>query len=175
MTKVLTESKRSFITQVVKETIREYEKQKKTGTENKIFYRRKVQRLLEAKQTLELRIDENIQKLKKIEIGIESKTISKDIVLMAQNRLTNEQKIKGRVIYLKTEIAKDNRILNDLEEALILVKDNDFFITIEQRYFYGQDDFEIANNLNCSTKTVRRKRNELLDNMAVKIFGSDAL
>jgi hypothetical protein len=175
MAKALSESKRSLISQIVKETIDAYEKHKKTATENRIFYRRKIQRLLESKQTLEIRINQNIQKLKKIEIGIETKTISKDIVCMAQNRLTNEQKIKGRVIYLKTEIAKDTRKIDDLEEALDLVKEHDFFIAIEQRYFYGQDDCEIANSLNCSTKTVRRKRNELLDNMAVKIFGSDAL
>jgi DNA-directed RNA polymerase specialized sigma24 family protein len=130
---------------------------------------------LRAKETLEENILENQERLKNIEIGIDTKTRATDIVCMAQNRLSKEQITESRIIHLKSKIEKDKLKLEQLEGALAKVSYHKFYKILELKYIEDWEDEDIADEFNCDVRTIGRYRSKLIRLMTMKIYGAEYL
>jgi uncharacterized protein (DUF342 family) len=148
-------------------------KEQKRADRKTIF--RETEDLLRARETLEDRIEDNTIKLQDLENGIEHKTRATDIVFMAQNRISKEQLMEGKIIDLQSKIERDKAKLEELWGALEVIVDDTWYKLIELKYWQDLDDEQIGERLNCDPRTVRRHKNRLVWRMSVKIAGSEML
>jgi len=138
----------------------------------KIF--RETEDILRAKPAMEENIQEWEAELKQLELtGVTEKHTSKDIVMMAMSRITPEQLFESKVLNLKAKIERDKEKLKQLEQALVKVKDDKMYRIIELKYFNDWDDEDIAEELGCDVRTIRRHKNRLVWKIAVKLRGGE--
>ncbi len=138
----------------------------------KIF--RETEDLLRAKPAMEENIQEWEAELKQLElIGVAEKHSSKDIVQMATSRITPEQLYESKILNLKAKIERDKEKLEQLNQALFKIQDDKMFEIIELKYFDEWDDDDIAAELECDVRTVRRHKNRLIWKIAVKLRGGE--
>ena len=63
----------------------------------------------------------------------------------------------------------------EIEWALNGIRDDPYYFTVEEHYFQGLKDAEIAEKIPCDPSTVWRKRKGLVNRISVRLFGSAAI
>jgi hypothetical protein len=78
-------------------------------------------------------------------------------------------------IKIRKSMLRDIRATKEIERAMEAIKDEPYNKIIEMQYFNNMSVDNIANELNCDTKTIYRNRIKLIDILTIKFFGGDAI
>lgn len=104
---------------------------------------------------------------------------AKDLVFFSAraggSRLTDEEIKEGRILIVQIKMERDQAEVDEINYALEVVKEDEYYQIIEMRYFQGMKDDEIASILSCDPSTVRRNKSRLIRMVAVKLYGAEAV
>lgn len=115
---------------------------------------------------------EEIDDLKKYGLPKRAKSI---IYMPSGSRLEEQDILEARIQDLEYKIQRNKREIQDIDDALKLIKDDQWYMVIEYKYFQGKKDDEIAVTLSCDESTVRRNKKRLINKIAIRLYGADAL
>lgn len=100
---------------------------------------------------------------------------SKDICLVTSGmRISNDDAVGTMIKDLEINMARDEREIREMYEALKLIKNDYYFYAVWGRYYRKMSDKEMSNRLKCDESTVRRNRNKLVRVVSVFLYGADA-
>lgn len=102
---------------------------------------------------------------------------SKDITSFGGDgvRLTPEERQEGKILAVELKLARDQKEVDEIVAALDLIKNDEYYPAIEMRYFKKMTDEIIALQIPCAERTVRYNRNRLIRQMALSLYGAEAL
>jgi len=72
-------------------------------------------------------------------------------------------------------IANDEHEIKVIEDALDPLTSDPYFRVISGRFFERKSDEDIAREIPCDPRTVRRNRGQLMHRISIRMFGSEAL
>ena len=78
-------------------------------------------------------------------------------------------------IDLEANIASTRHELEVLEKALVSIQDDPYYLTVAGKYVEWIQDSEIADKISCDTTTVWRHRKRLIQRVAVRLYGVEAI
>ncbi|MEG1548317.1 MAG: hypothetical protein RR232_06140 [Clostridia bacterium] len=138
-----------------------------------------TERRLFALPILRSRVDECRDELAELEsCGIDAlKAHSSSMVRLLRPgiRLTPEEVHAAQLSHIRARLLADEREIKKMQSALNSISDDPYFLTVELRYFHNQADVEAARRLCCDPTTVRRNRKKLVRQLALRLYGSEAL
>jgi DNA-binding NarL/FixJ family response regulator len=135
-----------------------------------------TERRLYALPTLIKKVQDAKERLKELEeYGLHEK--SKDIIRFRRSgqRLSNEEILEALVMDIKASIAADETEIETLKKALAQIENDSYYVTVKGRYFEGLSDEEIAKQIPCNERTVRRHRSRLVRVVAIWLYGAEAV
>jgi len=102
---------------------------------------------------------------------------SKDIARFQRSgcRLEPEELLEALAQDLRASIAADEFEIKTLDEALAPLTSDPYYLSVSGRYFESKSDEDIAESLDCETRTVRRNRGRLVRRIAVRLYGTNAV
>ena len=103
---------------------------------------------------------------------------SKDLVFFSARggtRLSADEIFEAKVLILQKKIYRDQCEIDEIDRALVAVDRDPYYRVIEMKYFEKRTDEEIAEEMNCDASTVRRNKNRLTREIAVKLYGAQAV
>ncbi|WP_455655438.1 hypothetical protein [Phascolarctobacterium sp.] len=103
---------------------------------------------------------------------------SKDITFFGGDcgiRLTPEEKQAGKILAVELKLQRDQKEIDEIDAALDLIKNDEYYPAIEMRYFKKMADEIIASQIPCAERTVRYNRSRLIRQMALSLYGAEAL
>lgn len=158
------------INKAAKEAIREYDKEKKEEARKKIFHNtglllRKYNTLMEhyknAVDTVDIsRVYEEIE-IEVSEIGNEDELFIRSI-----------RKSKFRTFIMLSHI---DMAMDELKKEMQQKQQEEKYNVLDMYYLKEKTFEEIAEQLNCSTLTARRWKNEMIQELSIYLFGIDGL
>lgn len=90
-------------------------------------------------------------------------------------RLTPEEILEAVVIDLEASIAATRHELKAMEKAMKSIEADPYYLTVAGRYIERLTDCEIAEKIPCDTVTVWRNRKRLVQRVAVRLYGVEAV
>ena len=90
-------------------------------------------------------------------------------------RLTPEEILEAVVIDLEASIAATRHELEAMEKAMKSIEGDPYYLTVAGRYIERLTDGEIAEKIPCDTVTVWRNRKRLVQRVAVRLYGVEAV
>lgn len=75
----------------------------------------------------------------------------------------------------QAQIAADEFEIRTIKEALASLEKDSYYRVIPGRYFEDKSDDEMAKELHCEDRTIRRNRGRLVHRIAIKLYGASAL
>jgi hypothetical protein len=102
---------------------------------------------------------------------------SRDLIRFkrAGRRMTDDEILEAMIQDLEAKIAANEHEINIVEDALAPLTSDPYFRAISGRYFDQISDDEIAKEIPCDPRTVRRNRGRLVRRVAVRLYGVDAV
>lgn len=113
--------------------------------------------------------------------GMLNKGKSKSVVVYSSKSGSSNLDEDEAMIKRKESLRRSQNDLKRIEKALDAVRDRKEFKVIELRYFSRNDEHEaysweeITEQLKISDKTARRWKNNIVREISIRIFGSDAI
>ena len=90
-------------------------------------------------------------------------------------RLTPEEILEAVTIDLEATIAATRHELEALGKALASIESDPYYLTVAGKYIERMTDGEIAEEIPCDTTTVWRNRKRLVQRVAVRLYGVEAV
>lgn len=90
-------------------------------------------------------------------------------------RLTPEEIMKAVIIDLEAAVASTSYELDVLDKALASIRDDPYYLAVDGKYIQRLGDNEIAEKIPCDPATVWRNRKRLVQRLAVRLYGVDAV
>lgn len=115
---------------------------------------------------------DEINDLKKYGLPERDKSI---VYMPSGSRLGSDDLLEARIRDLNYKIQCNKREIKEIDDALKLIKDDDWYMIIEYKYFQSKKDDEIAELLTCDESTVRRNKKRLVNKIVVRLYGAVAL
>ncbi|MCE5234951.1 MAG: hypothetical protein ABFC62_07800 [Clostridiaceae bacterium] len=138
-----------------------------------------TERRLYAIPILRERIADSREELAELEtLGIEAlreHSLSLVRILRPGIRLTPEEVHAAQLAELRGRLAADEREVKKVQVALTSIEDDPYYRTVEMKYFRNARDAEVAEKLCCDPSTVRRNRLRLVQRLALRLYGANAL
>lgn len=101
---------------------------------------------------------------------------SKSVVFMPSgSRLSGDDLLAARILDLEYRIQSNKREIKNIENAVEMIKDDEYIDVIRYKYFDGKKDTEISEKLNCDESTVRRNKKRLVNRLVIIFYGAVAL
>ncbi len=102
---------------------------------------------------------------------------SKSIVRFTRSgaRLSPDEMLEAVVRDITATIASDEYEVETVEKALGTISGDYYYLTVTGRYVDNLTDEEVADKIPCDTTTVWRNRKRLVQRLAVRLYGADAL
>ena len=102
---------------------------------------------------------------------------SKDVIRFARSgvRISPEEILDALIIDLKASIAADEHEIETIKKALKNIEGDEYYLAVKGRYIEGLSDEEIAKQISCDERTVRRHRGRLVRVVAVWLYGAEAV
>jgi len=102
---------------------------------------------------------------------------SKDVIRFARSgvRVSPEEILDTLTADIKASIAADEYEIETVKKALRNIENDAYYAAVSGRYFEGISDEEIAKQIPCDERTVRRHRGRLVRVLAVWLYGVDAV
>lgn len=90
-------------------------------------------------------------------------------------RLSDEDLLEGLIKDIKSRIAVNEYEIKSIDDALDPLTSDPYYLTIPGRYFDQMSDDQIAEQIPCDPRTVRRNRGRLVNRVAIRLFGAEAV
>ena len=90
-------------------------------------------------------------------------------------KLPPEEIMEAVIIDLEAAIAATSHELKAIEKALASVRDDPYYLAVDGKYIQRMTDEEIAEQVHCDPVTVRRNRKNLVQRVAVRLYGAYAV
>ena len=90
-------------------------------------------------------------------------------------RLTPEEIMEAVIIDLEAAIAATSHELEALDKALASIRDDPYYLAVDGKYIQRMNDEDIAEKIHCDPSTVWRNRKRLVQRVAVRLYGVDAV
>lgn len=102
---------------------------------------------------------------------------SKDIISYGGDgiRLTPEERQEGKILAVELKLHRDQKAVEEINQALETVAADEYYKIIEMRYFLNCDDTYVAEMLHCAERTVRYNRSRLINKLSVFLYGASVL
>lgn len=103
---------------------------------------------------------------------------SKDIAMMNSKggiRLSQEEIFEARKFAIEKKILIDQQEIDEINRALKKIKDDEYYMIIEYKYFEHMTDENIAELMGVDTTTVWRNVGKLARKMIYYLYGAKAL
>ena len=151
----------SIITRTVRETIEAY---RTTSSRSAKDAFKATERRLYALPDLRGKLEDDRELLAEIrEHGLRQR--SKSITRFTKSGITDTE----------AEIAADEHEIETIERALTTISDDPYYLVVTGKYIERMTDEKIAGEISCDTTTVWRNRKRLVQRLAVRLYGADAL
>lgn len=121
------------------------------------------------------RYEQDIKDLELEKITCRSKDLTRFSACVTGIRLTPEEIQEGKIIGVQIKLERDRKEIEEIEKAIDDISGDSYFQVISMRYFEGLNDNIIASQLPCDERTVRRNRSRIIKNIALKLYGAEAL
>lgn len=123
---------------------------------------------------LEAKVERDKQYIE--EFSYSPKRHSTDIVRFQRSgsRLSDEDIEKAIKQDRLAQIAADEFEIKTIKEALAPLTKDSYYRVIPGRYFEDMTDEELAKELHCEDRTIRRNRGRLVHRIAIRLYGSSA-
>ncbi len=135
-----------------------------------------TERRLYALPVLIRKVEDAKERLKELEqYGAPEK--SKDIIRFSRSgrRLSPAEILEAIITDIKASIAADEHEIETIKKALKNIEGDPYYLAVKGRYFEGLSDEEIAKQIPCDERTVRRHRSRLVRIVAVWLYGAEAV
>ena len=83
--------------------------------------------------------------------------------------------IRAVIIDLEAAIAATSHELEAIEKALASIRGDPYYLAVDGKYIQRMNDEEIAEKIHCDPTTVWRNRKRLIQRLAVRLYGVDAV
>lgn len=102
---------------------------------------------------------------------------SADIIRFQKNgvRLSEHEIEQGIIQDYTAKIADSQHEIKEMDAALSPLTSDPYYRVIPGKYFEGLNDNELATELFCDPSTVRRNRSKLVNRLAIRLYGVEAL
>lgn len=90
-------------------------------------------------------------------------------------KLPPEEIMEAIVIDLEAAISATKHELEAVEKALASIQDDPYYLAVDGKYVQRLTDNEIAEKIHCDPVTVRRNRKNLVQRVAVRLYGAYAV
>jgi len=90
-------------------------------------------------------------------------------------RLSHEELVEGIIQDYTARIADTQFEIAAIDKALNALKDDEYYKIIELKYFQGKSPEEMAKECKCDPSTVWRNQRRLVQRIALRLYGVDAL
>ncbi|WP_371380888.1 hypothetical protein [Sporomusa aerivorans] len=103
---------------------------------------------------------------------------SKDLVFYSTSggsRLTDDEIQEGRILIVRKKIERDQTEIDEINYALEVVKEDEYYPLLTKKYFESKKDDEIAEDFSCDARTIRRNKSRLIRKIAIKLYGAEAV
>lgn len=135
-----------------------------------------TERRLYALPVLIKKVEDARQRLAELEqTGVPKR--SKDIIRFARPgvRLSPDEILDVLKAEIRASIAADEHEIETIKKALKNIEGDPYYLAVNGRYFEGISDEEIAKQIPCDERTVRRHRSRLVKIVAVWLYGAEAV
>ena len=88
-------------------------------------------------------------------------------------RLTEEEIIEAKVNEIAAKIAKNEYEIETIDKALTVISGDPYEKIIKMKYFEGKTTEEIADELSCDERTVRRNKSRLVNSIASFLYNAE--
>lgn len=172
-TKGNAENIESIITKAVREAVEAYRVSAARSVKDAF---KATERRLYALPDLREKLEDDRERLAEIR-AFGPRSRSKDIARFTKTgvRLTPEEIFEAVVADTEADIAADEHEVEAIEKALSAISADPYYLVITGKYIDHLTDEEIAGKIPCDTTTVWRNRKRLVQRLAVRLYGSDAL
>jgi RNA polymerase sigma factor (sigma-70 family) len=159
-----------LIEKTIKKTIVSYQAYEKKAVKN--YFQQTEKRLYTYPE-----LTDNIEKYNLDIMDLKKEKVSgksKDILRMSASgvRLDPDDIQEGKILTIEQKIEKDQAEIDVINRALDNIKDDDYYMIVEYKYFEGRPDVEIGELIGCNERTVRRHKNRLVHRLSVKLYGA---
>ena len=163
----------SIITRTVRETIEAY---RTTSSRSAKDAFKATERRLYALPDLRGKLEDDRELLAEIrEHGLRQRSKSITRFTKSGVRLTPEEIFEAVITDTEAEIAADEHEIETIERALTTISDDPYYLVVTGKYIERMTDEKIAGEISCDTTTVCRNRKRLVQRLAVRLYGADAL
>lgn len=103
---------------------------------------------------------------------------SKDITSFSGDygiRLTPEEKQAGKILAVEIKLQRDKKEVDEINAALKAIEGDEYYSVVAMKYFQKASDEKIAGQIPCAERTVRYNRSRLIKQMALRLYGAEAL
>lgn len=90
-------------------------------------------------------------------------------------RLTPEEILEAVIMDLEATIARDRHEKETLEKALASIEGDPYYMAVQGKYIDRLTDEEVAEKIPCDPATVWRNRKRLVQRIAVRLYGVEAV
>lgn len=121
--------------------------------------------------------NEMIKEIK--EYGIRNKSMS---ILPAMNschgdtfKMTDKEKAEAKIAELNESVRVTENYIRLIDNALNLIKSEQYYDIIPMKYFEGRDREYIASYYQCSLATISREKKKLIHKLQIRLFSDDVI
>jgi len=102
---------------------------------------------------------------------------SKDITSFSVDgiRLTPEERQAGKILAVEIKLQRDKKEVDEINAALKAIEGDEYYSVVAMKYFQKASDEKIAGQIPCAERTVRYNRSRLIKQMALRLYGAEAL
>jgi hypothetical protein len=137
---------------------------------------RATERRLYALEDLRSKVQDDQLRLEEYRQGrLDSRSASFIRLNRSGTRLTPEEMAEALCRDVESSIARNQYEINQLERALQGIERDCYYQTVHGRYIQGKTDERLAEELCCDPSTVRRNRKRLVQRLAVRLYGIEAV
>lgn len=169
--------KKSDIEKIIERAVKEgIEAGRKQAERVPVDAYRATERRLYALPVLVRKVEDAQLRLKELEqTGAPRR--SKDVIRFTRTgvRVSPEEILDAMIVDIKASIAADEHEIETVKKALRNIEDDTYYVAVSGRYFEGISDEEIAKQIPCDERTVRRHRGRLVRVVAVWLYGAEAV
>lgn len=82
---------------------------------------------------------------------------------------------KAKIKIIEAKISRDEQEIKEIDAALEIIKDDEYYKIIELKYFKNICPDDIIKVLNCDRATFFRNRKRLINSISISLYGANAL
>lgn len=169
---------KNYIDSMVKKSLEEFvdssrKENKSTGAKNLL---KMTESRLYAIPVLKIKIKDDKERVEDLKIeGAPEHSKSLIRYRKYSSRIDPDEALEAMIEQIEHTIITNQFEVDMIEKALEIICSDPYYLTVKGKYFDGLDNESIAELLHCDATTVWRNRQRLIKNLAIRLYGMDAI